>query len=87
MTSRRKAKPRKFAEAKSQERAYLVAVESRSGPEALMPVDYSLRELARLVRTAGGTVSGRTSQRRVHPHPALILDGARLRKLGHLEKN
>ena len=86
VTSRRKAKPRKFAQAKSQERAYLVAVESRSGPEALMPVDYSLRELARLVRTAGGTVSGRTSQRRVHPHPALYIGRGKIEEIRSLRE-
>ena len=86
MSSRRKTKPRKFAEAKSQERAYLVAVESRSGPEALMPVDYSLRELARLVRTAGGTVSGRTSQRRVHPHPALYIGRGKIEEIRSLRE-
>ena len=86
MTSRRKTKLRKFAEAKSQERAYLVAVESRSGPEALMPVDYSLRELARLVRTAGGTVSGRTSQRRVHPHPALYIGRGKIEEIRSLRE-
>ena len=73
MTQRKKTKPRKFAETEKKENAYLVAVESRSGPNPPMPVEYSLRELARLVRTAGGTVSGSTSQRRVHPHPTLYI--------------
>jgi GTP-binding protein HflX len=73
LTQRKKTKPRKFAETEKKENAYLVAVESRSGPNPPMPVEYSLRELARLVRTAGGTVSGSTSQRRVHPHPTLYI--------------
>jgi GTP-binding protein HflX len=32
--------------------------------------DDSLEELARLVETAGGTIMGRTVQRRDHPDPA-----------------
>lgn len=69
----------------TQENAYLVAVESRSGPNPAMPVEYSLRELARLVRTAGGTVSGRTSQRRVHPHPTLYIGRGKIDEIKALK--
>jgi len=86
LTSKRKTKPRKFAEPQPQENAYLVAVESRSGPDVLMPVEYSLRELARLVRTAGGTVSGRTTQRRVHPHPALYIGRGKIEEIKALRE-
>ena len=86
MTQRKKTKPRKFAEAEKKENAYLVAVESRSGPNPPMPVEYSLRELARLVRTAGGTVSGRTSQRRVHPHPTLYIGRGKIDEIKALKE-
>lgn len=69
----------------TQENAYLVAVESRSGPNPAMPVEYSLRELARLVRTAGGTVSGRTSQRRVQPHPTLYIGRGKIDEIKALK--
>ena len=85
MTTQKKKKPRKFAEAVKQENAYLVAVESRSGPDPAMPIEYSLRELARLVRTAGGTVSGRASQRRVHPHPALYIGRGKIDEIKALK--
>ena len=51
-----------------------------------MPVEYSLRELARLVRTAGGTVSGRTSQRRVHPHPTLYIGRGKIDEIKALKE-
>lgn len=85
MTAQKKKKPRKLVEAVTQENAYLVAVESRSGPNPAMPVEYSLRELARLVRTAGGTVSGRTSQRRVHPHPTLYIGRGKIDEIKALK--
>lgn len=85
MTAQKKKKPRKLVEAVTQENAYLVAVESRSGPNPAMPVEYSLRELARLVRTAGGTVSGRTSQRRVQPHPTLYIGRGKIDEIKALK--
>jgi hypothetical protein len=62
--------------APDQERAYLVAVETRES--AGMSTEESMRELARLVRTAGGTVVGSAIQRRPRPDPATYVGSGKL---------
>ena len=59
-----------------QERAYLVGLEH--GPRGLMSAEESLRELGRLVRTAGATVVGQTTQRRPHPDPATYIGSGKV---------
>lgn len=65
--------------APQQERAYLVGLEH--GPRGLMSADESLRELARLVRTAGGWVVGETTQRRDHPDPATYIGSGKVEEV------
>lgn len=48
------------------------------GPRGLMSADESLRELGRLVRTAGATVVGQTIQRRPHPDPATYIGSGKV---------
>lgn len=60
-----------------QERAFLVAVDSALKP-GQMTTEESLRELARLVRTAGGWVVGSTTQRRAAPDPAHYIGSGKL---------
>jgi GTP-binding protein HflX len=59
-----------------QERAYLVGVDMRQ-PDT-MSLDESMRELGRLVRTAGGTVVGTTTQRRARPAPATFVGSGKI---------
>ena len=47
----------------------------------LMPPQESLRELARLARTAGATVVGQTLQRRRHPSPATYVGSGKLQDI------
>ena len=63
------------------EKAYLVALEGWSESESGMPVEHSLRELGRLVRTAGGTVVGRATQRRPKPHPAHYIGKGKIEEI------
>ena len=63
-----------------QERAFLVAVDSGHEPNQ-MTTDESMRELGRLVRTAGGWVSGSTTQRRPHPDPAHYIGSGKLEEI------
>jgi GTP-binding protein HflX len=65
--------------APKQERAFLVGVDLRDG--AAMPLGESMRELARLVRTAGGTVVGTTTQRRPKPDPATYIGSGKLEEI------
>jgi len=46
-----------------------------------LPTDESLRELARLVRTAGGRVVGTTVQRRRHPDPAHYIGSGKIEEI------
>ena len=46
-----------------------------------MPPRESLRELARLARTAGATVVGQTLQRRPHPDPATYIGSGKLEQI------
>jgi len=74
----REARPRSTKA--RQERAFLVAVDSGPRPGA-MTTEESLQELARLVRTAGGWVSGSTSQRRPHPDPAYYVGTGKVEEI------
>ncbi|MEI6664679.1 MAG: GTPase HflX [Chloroflexota bacterium] len=65
--------------APSQERAYLVALEH--GQRTLMSADESLRELGRLVRTAGAVVVGQTVQKREHPDPATYIGSGKVEEV------
>ena len=62
-----------------QERAYLIGVDMRQ-PDT-MSLDESLRELGRLVRTAGGTVVGTTTQRRARPDPAMFVGSGKIAEI------
>jgi GTPase len=46
-----------------------------------MSLDESMRELARLVRTAGGTVVGTTTQRRARPAPATFVGSGKIEEI------
>jgi len=46
-----------------------------------MTTEESMRELARLVRTAGGWVAGSTTQRRPHPDPAHYIGSGKLEEI------
>jgi GTPase len=65
--------------APKRDRAFLVAVDTRD-PDA-MSVEESLRELGRLVRTAGGTVVGTTVQRRRSPDPATYIGSGKVEEI------
>ena len=58
------------------ERALLVGVDLQLRDQ--MSLDESLRELGRLVRTAGGTVVGAQTQRRRRPDPATFIGSGKL---------
>ena len=62
-----------------QERAYLVGLDH--GQNTLMSAEQSLRELARLARTAGATVVGQTLQRRRRPDPGTYIGSGKLRQI------
>lgn len=62
-----------------QERAYLVGLDHVRKP--VMSPRESLRELARLARTAGATVVGETLQRRKHPDPATYIGAGKLEEI------
>ena len=62
-----------------QERAFLVGLDYARRP--VMPPRESLRELARLARTAGATVVGQTLQRRAHPDPATYVGSGKLEQI------
>jgi len=65
-----------------QERAFLVALEhsvGKKGPR--MPAGASLRELARLARTAGATVVGQAFQRKRHPDPATYIGSGKIEEI------
>jgi GTP-binding protein HflX len=59
-----------------QERAFLVGLDHGQG--GLMTAQESLRELARLVRTAGAVVVGQALQRRPHPDPSTYVGSGKL---------
>ena len=63
----------------AQERAYLVGLDY--GQRATMGPRESLRELARLARTAGATVVGQTLQRRKRPEPATYIGAGKLEEI------
>jgi GTP-binding protein HflX len=65
--------------APAQERAFLVAVDTQD--RNAMSVDESLRELGRLVRTAGGTVVATTRQRRKRPDPATYIGSGKVAEI------
>ncbi|MBT5774136.1 MAG: GTPase HflX [Dehalococcoidia bacterium] len=46
-----------------------------------MSLDESMRELGRLVRTAGGTVAGTTTQRRARPAPATFVGSGKIAEI------
>lgn len=62
------------------ERCYLLAVEEK-GARAAFPAEESLKELARLVATAGGVVVGSTVQRMAHFNPATLAGKGKLEEL------
>ncbi|MGE3793841.1 MAG: GTPase HflX [Dehalococcoidia bacterium] len=61
------------------ERAYLVGLDH--GQNGLMSEEESLRELARLARTAGTVVVGQSVQRRQHPDPATYVGSGKLEEI------
>ena len=67
------------ATAPAQERAYLVGLDY--GQQTLMSAHESLRELARLARTAGATVVGQALQRRRRPDPATYIGSGKLEQV------
>ncbi len=70
--------------APAEDRAYLVGLEHRAGGgrrNGRMSAQESLRELARLARTAGATVVGQTLQRRPHPDPATYIGSGKLEEV------
>ncbi|MPZ49525.1 MAG: GTPase HflX, partial [Dehalococcoidia bacterium] len=71
---------RTHSTAPEQERAYLVAVESKSRHEGLS-AEASLEELALLVHTAGAEVVGRAIQRLDSPHAAHYIGKGKLEEL------
>ena len=74
-----------MATAPAPERAYLVGLDhgAQSGraPGVAMSAEESLRELARLARTAGATVVGETLQRRRRPDPATYIGSGKLEQI------
>ena len=65
-----------------QERAFLVALEHSVGKQGpRMPAGASLRELARLARTAGATVVGQAFQRKRHPDPATYIGSGKIEEI------
>ena len=62
-----------------QERAYLVGLDY--GQRASMTPRESLRELARLARTAGATVVGQTLQRRRKPEPSTYIGAGKVEEI------
>ena len=70
---------RGHATAPVQERAFLVGLDYQRRP--LMPPRESLRELARLARTAGATVVGQALQRRARPDPATWIGAGKLEEI------
>ena len=73
------ANGRGHATAPVQERAFLVGLDYQRKP--LMPPRESLRELARLARTAGATVVGQALQRRPRPDPATWIGAGKLEEI------
>lgn len=63
----------------AQERAYLVGLDY--GQRASMTPRESLRELARLARTAGATVVGQTLQRRRKPEPSTYIGAGKVEEI------
>ena len=65
-----------------QERAFLVGLEHSAGKRGpRMPAGASLRELARLARTAGATVVGQAFQRKRHPDPATYIGSGKVEEV------
>ena len=67
------------ATAPEQERAYLVSLDH--GQNGVMTADESMRELARLARTAGATVVGQAFQRRNRPSPGTYIGSGKLEQV------
>jgi len=65
--------------APTRERAYLVGLDH--GQNGAMTAEGSLNELARLARTAGALVVGRTLQRRDHPEPSTYIGKGKLEEV------
>jgi GTPase len=72
--------PKSHSTKPKQERAFLVAVDSGTEP-GHMTTEESVRELGRLVRTAGGWVVGTATQRRAHPDPAHYIGSGKLEEV------
>ena len=70
---------RMVATAPRQERAYLVSLDH--GQNGVMTADESMRELARLARTAGATVVGQAFQRRDRPSPGTYIGSGKLEQV------
>tara|TARA_A100001037_G_C14835077_1_gene493878 strand:- start:17 stop:478 length:462 start_codon:yes stop_codon:yes gene_type:complete len=68
-----------YSTARFRERAYIVGVDvfGQNG----MPLNESLRELSRLIRTAGGSVVGTSIQRRQKPDPATYVGIGKLEEI------
>ncbi len=67
------------ATAPQQERAYLVSLDH--GQNGVMTANESMRELARLARTAGATVVGQAVQRRSRPSPGTYIGSGKLEQV------
>ena len=74
-----------YSTARFRERAYIVGVDifGHGG----MPLNESLRELARLIRTAGGSVVGTSIQRRQKPDPATYIGMGKLEEIANARKS
>ncbi len=81
VAGRRQGQPRPTT--RPPERAVLVGVEWRQR-DALLPVQESLAELARLAETAGLEVVGQVVQRLQHPHPKTFVGKGKLEEIRDL---
>lgn len=66
------------------DRAYLVAADT---PDALLPAEESLRELAELAKTAGAEVIGAATQKLEHPHPATYIGKGKVDEVTEARKH
>jgi GTP-binding protein HflX len=66
------------------DRAYLVAADT---PDALLPAEESLQELAELAKTAGAEVIGAATQKLEHPHPATYIGKGKVDEVTEARKH
>jgi len=79
-TRTRRTSRRAHETAPSEERAYLVGLDSGRRTGGFSATE-SMRELGQLVNTAGGRVVGATLQRRPHPDPAHYIGAGKLEEI------